>query len=115
MIREGLADDKVRIAQIGLAGENLVRFANIVNELKHFNGRNGLGAVMGSKKLKAIAVRGTKPIDLFGASGCLFVSLVIGCSVYRLASAFPKTELGYNTALQLIKSEVIDEGFLPSF
>ncbi len=65
IIREELADDKVRIAQIGPAGENLVRFANIVNELKHFNGRNGLGAVMGSKKLKAIAVRGTKPINLY--------------------------------------------------
>ena len=65
IIREELADDKIRIAQIGPAGENLVRFANIVNELKHFNGRNGLGAVMGSKKLKAIAVRGTKAIDLY--------------------------------------------------
>ena len=65
IIKEELADDKIRIAQIGQAGENLVRFANIVNELKHFNGRNGLGAVMGSKKLKAIAVRGTKAINLF--------------------------------------------------
>jgi len=65
IIKEELADNKIRIAQIGQAGENLVRFANIVNELKHFNGRNGLGAVMGSKKLKAIAVRGTKPINLF--------------------------------------------------
>ena len=65
IIKNELADDKVRIAQIGPAGENLVRFANIVNELKHFNGRNGLGAVMGSKKLKAIAVRGTKPINLY--------------------------------------------------
>jgi len=65
IIREELADDKIRIAQVGPAGENLVRFANIVNELKHFNGRNGLGAVMGSKKLKAIAVRGTKPIELY--------------------------------------------------
>lgn len=65
IIKEELAGDKIRIAQIGPAGENLVRFANIVNELKHFNGRNGLGAVMGSKKLKAIAVRGTKSIDLY--------------------------------------------------
>lgn len=64
-IKEELADDKIRIAQIGPAGENLVRFANIVNELKHFNGRNGLGAVMGSKKLKAIALRGTNPIELY--------------------------------------------------
>jgi len=65
IIKNELADDKIRIAQIGPAGENLVRFANIVNELKHFNGRNGLGAVMGSKKLKAIAVRGTKPVELY--------------------------------------------------
>ena len=65
IIKNELADNKIRIAQIGPAGENLVHFANIVNELKHFNGRNGLGAVMGSKKLKAIAVRGTKPIELY--------------------------------------------------
>ena len=65
IIKEELTDDKIRIAQIGPAGENLVLFANIVNELKHFNGRNGLGAVMGSKKLKAIAVRGTKPTELY--------------------------------------------------
>ena len=65
IIKKELADNRIRIAQIGPAGENLVRFANIVNELKHFNGRNGLGAVMGSKKLKAIAVRGTKPINLY--------------------------------------------------
>ncbi len=65
LIREELADEQIRVVQIGIAGENLVRFANIVNELKHFNGRNGLGAVMGSKRLKAIAVRGTKPINIF--------------------------------------------------
>jgi len=65
LIREELKDNRIRVAQIGPAGENLVRFANIVNELKHFNGRNGLGAVMGSKKLKAIAVRGTKSINLY--------------------------------------------------
>ncbi len=49
----------VRTVQIGPAGENLVRFASIVNEMRHVNGRGGLGAVMGSKKLKAIAVLGT--------------------------------------------------------
>lgn len=62
LIRAELGDDKVRIAQIGPGGENLVRYACILNELKHANGRNGLGAVMGSKNLKAIAVRGTKDI-----------------------------------------------------
>ena len=51
----------------------------------------------------------------FGVSGCLFVGLVIGWWVYRLASAFPKNELGYNTTLQLIKSGVIDKDFFTLF
>lgn len=58
-IREETGEKNMRILQIGLGGENLVRFAAITNELRHFNGRNGLGAVMGSKNLKAIAVRGS--------------------------------------------------------
>ncbi|NLH88648.1 MAG: aldehyde ferredoxin oxidoreductase family protein [Firmicutes bacterium] len=61
IIREELGDPKARIALIGPAGENLARFACITNELKHYNGRTGMGAVMGSKNLKAIAVRGTNP------------------------------------------------------
>lgn len=59
IIREELGDKKVRVALIGPSGENLCRFACIVNELAHYNGRGGVGAVMGSKNLKAIAVRGT--------------------------------------------------------
>jgi aldehyde:ferredoxin oxidoreductase len=59
-IRKDLKDPLVRVALIGPAGENLVRYACILNELKFANGRGGLGAVMGSKKLKAIAVRGHK-------------------------------------------------------
>jgi aldehyde:ferredoxin oxidoreductase len=50
---------RVRIAQIGPAGENLVRYAHIINELHHVNGRAGMGCVMGSKKVKAILVHGT--------------------------------------------------------
>lgn len=63
-IRDDLGDDKIQIAQIGPAGENLVSYANICNNLAHFNGRNGLGAVMGSKNLKAIAVRGTQAVKV---------------------------------------------------
>lgn len=58
-IRAELGDKLIRVLQIGIAGENLVRFAALTNELRHFNGRSGMGAVMGSKNLKAIAVRGT--------------------------------------------------------
>jgi aldehyde:ferredoxin oxidoreductase len=59
-IRRELGDDRIRIALIGPAGERRVKVACILNELKHANGRTGLGAVMGSKNLKAIAVRGKK-------------------------------------------------------
>jgi aldehyde:ferredoxin oxidoreductase len=58
-IRQELDDERVRIAQIGLAGENLVRYAAIMHDVNRAAGRNGLGALMGSKNLKAVAVRGT--------------------------------------------------------
>ena len=58
-IRDEAADPRVRVLQIGLGGENMVRYACLTNELRHFNGRTGMGAVMGSKNLKAVAVRGS--------------------------------------------------------
>ena len=58
MIRRELGDDRIRTAQIGLAGENMVRYACVINDLKHSAGRTGMGAVMGSKNLKAVACRG---------------------------------------------------------
>ncbi len=58
-IRKDLGDPRVRVASIGPAGELMVPFANVSNEVEHFNGRTGMGAVMGSKNLKAVAVRGT--------------------------------------------------------
>jgi aldehyde:ferredoxin oxidoreductase len=57
-IHEELGDDKVQVAQIGPAGERLVRFASIMNMCNRAHGRTGMGAVMGSKNLKAVAVRG---------------------------------------------------------
>lgn len=62
LIRKDLGDDRARIVQIGPGGEKLVRYACITNDLKHYNGRNGMGAVMGSKNLRAIAVIGTKQL-----------------------------------------------------
>ncbi|MBI5258765.1 MAG: aldehyde ferredoxin oxidoreductase family protein [Burkholderiales bacterium] len=55
-------DPLLRISSIGLAGENGVMFAAVVNDLHRAAGRSGVGAVMGSKNLKAIAVRGTKGV-----------------------------------------------------
>jgi len=61
-IREELGDKKIEVMQIGPAGENAVRFAGIFSNSNRANGRTGMGAVMGSKNLKAVAVRGkTRP------------------------------------------------------
>ena len=62
-IKHEIGDEKVRVASIGVAGENLVRFACIMSE-DRAAARSGLGAVMGYKNLKAVAVRGTKKTKL---------------------------------------------------
>lgn len=66
IIREELGREDIEIAQIGPGGENKVKFACIINMCNRANGRNGMGAVMGSKNLKAIVVakgKSMKPYD----------------------------------------------------
>ena len=60
LIKEDIGDSKLQIAAIGPAGENGVLYANIISNPGHANGRNGTGAVMGSKNLKAIVVHEQK-------------------------------------------------------
>jgi aldehyde:ferredoxin oxidoreductase len=60
-LKAEVGDPKAEIAQVGPAGENKVRFAAIMNMVNRANGRTGMGAVMGSKRLKAVVVRGTRP------------------------------------------------------
>ena len=68
VIRGELGDHEVRVAAIGVAGENQVRFATISNEGRHA-GRGGVGAVMGSKNLKAIALRGDSRVAVADPHG----------------------------------------------
>ncbi len=63
-LRDELAIPNLRVASIGPAGEKRVRFACIMNDKHRAAGRSGVGAVMGSKNLKAIAVRGTKGVPI---------------------------------------------------
>jgi aldehyde:ferredoxin oxidoreductase len=65
IIREELGDKLVRVASIGPGGENLVRFACVIIDLRDAAGRTGMGAVMGSKKLKAVAVRGREKVKVY--------------------------------------------------
>lgn len=83
-IAEEIGEDRIEVACIGIAGENLVRFASIM--VGHNTAaRGGVGTVMGSKKLKAIAVKGSKPI--FVANPSAFAASVVK-SVQELIS-FP--------------------------
>jgi aldehyde:ferredoxin oxidoreductase len=64
IIKEDLGDSKIKIASIGPAGENLVRYACITGDLYRQAGRGGVGAVFGAKNLKALAVRGSGRVNL---------------------------------------------------
>ncbi|MFP4051021.1 MAG: aldehyde ferredoxin oxidoreductase family protein [Thermoplasmata archaeon] len=64
MIREKIGIEGVKIASIGQAGENKVMFASVMDDKHRAAGRGGAGAVMGSKNLKAVAVKGTSDIPV---------------------------------------------------
>ncbi|UCC58855.1 MAG: aldehyde ferredoxin oxidoreductase family protein [Candidatus Bathyarchaeum sp.] len=63
-IRSELGDNRVKVAQIGPGGEKLVRYASVVNDMNHVAGRCGMGAVMGAKNLKAVAIKGSKRVKV---------------------------------------------------
>jgi len=76
-IREELGDYYIRVSAIGEAGEKLSRIACIINDEFRAIGRTGMGAVMGSKNLKAVAVRGTKDVNVADMEGFMeFVKMI---------------------------------------
>jgi len=78
-IRAEHDDDRIRVIQCGIAGENLVRFACMISDVNRAAGRTGLGAVMGSKKLRAVAVRGTGKVEVADPEGVKeIVDYVVG-------------------------------------
>jgi len=69
MIKDRLGTHAVHVATIGLAGENLVKFACVNADWSRNAGRTGLGAIMGSKNLKAIVVRGQRDLPVYDVAG----------------------------------------------
>jgi len=63
-IKEHHQDPMIRVASIGVSGEKGVKFACVVNDYHRAAGRSGVGTVMGSKNLKAVAIRGTKGVQV---------------------------------------------------
>ncbi len=97
-IIEELGDPRIKVAQIGPAGENLVRFACIANDLNEVAGRTGMGAVMGSKRLKAIAVRGKMPVKMADQKALTAVAKWVSSTMEQNHRAFH--EFGTGAAMQ---------------
>ncbi len=110
LIKEELGDRKFNVACIGQAGENLVKYAAIMNDLHRAAGRCGMGTVMGSKRLKAIASRGSKKIEIADEDG---LREMVRKSVELVNESFIKMSLeGYGTAAVLDLVDV--RGGLPT-
>ena len=109
-LQEELGDKRIRVASIGEAGERLIRFANISNDMEHFNGRTGMGAVMGSKNLKAVVARGTRKMT---SANPAEVSEIARWHNNRIKSHPPNVGLTSFGTAGLVKG-VNAGGFLPT-
>lgn len=86
VIHQELGDSRVRVAQIGPAGENRALFAAIMHDVNRAAGRNGLGALMGSKNLKAVAVRGKVKVPVAERRPVTAVAKWLGQNYKELAA-----------------------------
>ncbi len=111
LLRQEVGDPYIRTAVIGQAGENLVRYAAIIVEKTCAAGRTGVGAVMGSKRLKAIAVRGDQDVQV--AQPERFFQLVQ--QAHHLADGDPQTKDGRINGTHRLLAIFDGIGDLPSY
>src|SRR5262249_46193713 len=100
-IRDELGIPGVRVANIGPAGEKLVRFAWIIKDKHRAAGRSGVGAVMGSKNLKAVAVRGTRGISIAKPAEFMKATWALRDKLAKSAARQGMTELGTAQTIDL--------------
>ncbi|MFW9986830.1 MAG: aldehyde ferredoxin oxidoreductase family protein [Candidatus Odinarchaeota archaeon] len=111
MIKESHYDPSLRVSCIGQAGENLVRFAAIINDYDRAAARSGIGAVAGSKHLKAVAVRGSQDISV--AKPDRYLEVIEELHKKMLDSPFTASRAQYGTTnLVELMQEI---GRLPSY
>lgn len=109
-IRSEHRDYAIQVAAIGIAGENRVLFASIVSSGNRVNGRTGMGAIMGSKNLKAIAVRGARPVEFADSLGFLE-------QVQRLETAIlehGEYDKRHHMGTTMLMKDLNDIGILPT-
>jgi aldehyde:ferredoxin oxidoreductase len=111
LIEEKLRTHHVRIATIGIGGENLVRFACINADWSRNAGRTGMGAIMGSKNLKAIAVRGSRDLPVHDMAGLVRET----DKAIRYMRQHKYFKLWQEQGLMNVVAYANAEGFLPAY
>jgi aldehyde:ferredoxin oxidoreductase len=111
IISEELGETKIESSIIGPAGENLVSYAAIMHMKNRANGRNGVGAVMGSKNLKALVVKKQPPVKPFDQAGLKELTLNVK---ERIAANAVMIDTAENGTAGVVDFHVA-EGFFPSY
>ena len=111
IIKERLDTYAVHVAAIGVAGENMVKFACLNTDWSRNAGRTGIGAIMGSKNLKAIVVRGHKDLPIYDIKGLMTES--DKASKYLKEHKYFK--LWQQEGLMNVIEYANEEGILPSY
>jgi aldehyde:ferredoxin oxidoreductase len=109
-LKQSIGDDQVKIMAIGPAGENLVRYACISSERYRQLGRGGIGAIMGSKKLKAIAIRGWLDVHVADVQKCMELAMSLH---EQDAVTAPENEI-YEFGTPVLVEMAQDSGLLPT-
>lgn len=110
-IAEDLGHDKFEVSVIGPAGENLIPYAAIMHRRSRANGRNGVGAVMGSKNLKALVVKKAPPVAPYDPAGMKTLTLDVK---ERMAANETIVDTAVNGSAGCVDG-IAAEGFLPSY
>lgn len=110
-IREKIGDHGVCVASIGPAGENLVRFACVTSDWSRNAGRTGIGAVMGSKNLKAIVVRGNKDMPVANLEKVIEISN----RGFKELGAHPMMNMWQRQGLMGVIDYANEMGILPTY
>lgn len=110
ILREDLKDNNVRTAIVGPAAENGVKFAGIFADLMRAAARTGMGTVMASKRLKALVLRGSGPVEVADPESFMKISEEIEDAIYRHPQYWPRVKMGTTRIL----TPVNEMGFLPT-
>jgi len=109
-IRKDRNDYSIQVAAVGPAGEKCVLYATIVSSGNRVNGRTGMGAVMGSKKVKAVAVRGSLPVEV--KDPLVFLSEVK--KVEKTIQNHPEYKKRYHMGTTMLMQDLNKIGILPT-